>query len=61
MQGRRRSHVRLSNHRASKAIDILPTSCEDVDYEAGKIRFKNGRTVTADLIIGADGIRVCES
>ncbi|KAF9788258.1 salicylate hydroxylase [Thelephora terrestris] len=32
-------------------------SCESVDYEAGVITFTNGRTVTADLIVGADGIR----
>lgn len=39
----------------------FPTSCEKVDYETGTITFNNGRTVTADLIIGADGIRVCAS
>lgn len=34
------------------------TSCENVDYEAGTVTFKNGRAVSADLIVGADGIRV---
>lgn len=60
MQGRGRSHVRLLNHRTHEAVNI-PTSCEKVDYETGTITFKNGHTATADLIIGADGIRVCES
>ena len=36
----------------------IPTSCESVDYETGTITFKNGQVVTADLIVGADGIRV---
>ncbi|KAJ3992256.1 salicylate hydroxylase [Lentinula boryana] len=31
--------------------------CESVDPEAGTVTFKNGVTVKADLIIGADGIR----
>ncbi|KAJ7265854.1 salicylate hydroxylase [Mycena haematopus] len=31
--------------------------CDTVDAEAGTVTFKNGTTVTADLIIGADGIR----
>ncbi|KAK7471025.1 hypothetical protein VKT23_002440 [Stygiomarasmius scandens] len=31
--------------------------CESVDYEKGMVTFKNGVTVHADLIIGADGIR----
>ncbi|KAF9652566.1 salicylate hydroxylase [Thelephora ganbajun] len=31
--------------------------CENVDYETGTVTFKNGRTVTADVIVGADGIR----
>ncbi|KAF7354941.1 Salicylate hydroxylase [Mycena sanguinolenta] len=31
--------------------------CEKVDAEAGIVTFKNGVTVSADLIIGADGIR----
>lgn len=35
------------NHRA-KAIDC----------EAGKVTFENGVTIEADMIIGADGIRV---
>jgi len=33
-------------------------SCESVDYEKGIVAFKNGVTIHADLIIGADGIRV---
>ena len=52
--------MRLLNHRTHEAVNI-PTSCEKVDYETGTITFKNGHTATADLIIGADGIRVCES
>ncbi|KAF8911886.1 salicylate hydroxylase [Mucidula mucida] len=31
--------------------------CESVDYEKGTVTFTNGRTISADLIIGADGIR----
>ncbi|KAJ3922680.1 salicylate hydroxylase [Lentinula edodes] len=31
--------------------------CETVDSEAGTVTFKNGVTVKADIIIGADGIR----
>lgn len=30
----------------------------EIDVEAGKITFENGKTVTVDLIIGADGVRV---
>lgn len=30
----------------------------DVDFEKGTIRFENGNTAAADLIIAADGIRV---
>lgn len=30
----------------------------DVDCENGRVTFENGNTITADLIIGADGIRV---
>ena len=36
----------------------MDASCEKVDYETGAVTFENGRTVTVDLIIGADGIRV---
>lgn len=35
-----------------------PFSCHSVDAEAGTVTFQNGVTVKADLIIGADGIRV---
>ena len=35
-----------------------PASCESVDCETGTVIFKNGRVVTADIIVGADGIRV---
>ncbi|KAF8884605.1 hypothetical protein BD779DRAFT_766113 [Infundibulicybe gibba] len=31
--------------------------CESVDYRAGRIKFRNGQQVEADMIIGADGIR----
>ena len=40
-----------------KGADIS-TSCESIDYETGTVTFKNGKVVTADLIVGADGIRV---
>lgn len=33
-------------------------SCESVDYDTGTITFRGGAKVSADLIIGADGIRV---
>jgi len=36
---------------------IVDHNCESIDYEAGAITFTNGRTVAADLIVGADGIR----
>ena len=49
--------MRLPTRRIHKDADI-PTSCESVDYETGTITFKNGQVVTADLIVGADGIRV---
>ena len=32
--------------------------CDDVDVEAGTVKFRNGKEVKADIIIGADGIRV---
>lgn len=31
--------------------------CEDVNPESGEIRFRNGQSVRADLVIGSDGIR----
>ncbi|KAL1658529.1 hypothetical protein GGF50DRAFT_108483 [Schizophyllum commune] len=31
--------------------------CDDVDVEAGIAKFRNGKEVKADIIIGADGIR----
>ena len=34
------------------------TSCESIDYEKGTVTFNNGLTITADIIVGADGIRV---
>ncbi|KAF9641810.1 hypothetical protein BDM02DRAFT_3273686 [Thelephora ganbajun] len=36
---------------------IIDHICETVDHETGTLTFKNGRTVTADVIVGADGIR----
>ncbi|KAJ7667598.1 hypothetical protein DFH06DRAFT_1182999 [Mycena polygramma] len=36
---------------------LIDHICESVDAEAGTVTFKNGVTVSADLIIGADGIR----
>lgn len=36
----------------------IPTSCESIDHETGTVTFRNGRVVGADLIVGADGIRV---
>jgi salicylate hydroxylase len=32
--------------------------CESVDVEKSEVTFRNGRTIKADIIIGADGIRV---
>lgn len=32
--------------------------CDQVDSEAGTVTFKNGEQVKADMVIGADGIRV---
>ncbi|KAJ7783412.1 hypothetical protein B0H14DRAFT_316253 [Mycena olivaceomarginata] len=40
-----------------KMADISP-SCDTVDAEAATVRFQDGATVTADLIIGADGIHI---
>ena len=36
----------------------MDARCEKVNYETGTVTFENGRTVTVDLIVGADGIRV---
>ncbi|CAK5275813.1 unnamed protein product [Mycena citricolor] len=36
---------------------VVDHVCESVDPEAGTVTFKNGVTVSADLIIGSDGIR----
>ncbi|CAK5262676.1 unnamed protein product [Mycena citricolor] len=36
---------------------VVDHVCETVDPEAGTVTFKNGVTVSADLIIGSDGIR----
>lgn len=30
----------------------------EIDAEAGTITFENGKTITVDLIVGADGVRV---
>lgn len=45
-------------HHCVWLILLLESSCETVDSEAGTVTFKNGVTVKADIIIGADGIRV---
>jgi 2-polyprenyl-6-methoxyphenol hydroxylase-like FAD-dependent oxidoreductase len=59
MQARYRSYVRLSACRVAKSTYTYnSTSCEGVDYETGTVTFENGRVVSADLIVGADGIRV---
>lgn len=29
-----------------------------IDCEAGTVTFENGKTITADLIVGADGVSV---
>lgn len=34
---------------------------EDVDAEAGWVKFTNGKEIVADLIVGSDGIRVIDS
>jgi hypothetical protein len=39
----------------SVVVDHIAT---DLDYDAGQVTFQNGVVITADLIIGADGIRV---
>lgn len=38
----------------SVVVDHIATSC---DPEAGTVTFENGETITADLIVGGDGIR----
>jgi len=40
------------------ATVVVDHICKKVDYEAGTVEFENGVTVKADMIIGADGIRV---
>ena len=51
--------MRLSTFRVSKDTHTYTsTSCESVDYETGTVTFQNGRVVSVDLIVGADGIRV---
>lgn len=39
----------------SVVVDHIAKEC---DPEAGTVTFENGVTISADLIIGADGIRV---
>lgn len=39
----------------SVVVDHIARS---VDYERGTVTFENGVTIEADLIVGADGIRV---
>ena len=59
MQARHRSYVKPSTNRVAKGAHTHTlTSCESVDYETGTVTFKNGQVVSADLIVGADGIRV---
>lgn len=36
---------------------VIDHICETVDSKAGTVTFRNGKTIKADLIIGADGIR----
>jgi len=59
MRGHHRSYVRLSTCCIVKDAHIyISASCENIDYETGTVTFKNGRVVSADLIVGADGIRM---
>jgi salicylate hydroxylase len=37
---------------------VVDHVCKSVDYENGEVTFTNGKTIRADLIVGADGIRV---
>ncbi|KAH8828321.1 salicylate hydroxylase [Flagelloscypha sp. PMI_526] len=36
---------------------VVDHVCKSVDYENGEVTFTNGKTIRADLIVGADGIR----
>ena len=40
---------------------IIDHVCKSVDYENGTVTFVNGATAKGDLIIGSDGIRVCDT
>ena len=57
MQVRRKSHVRPFTCCLCQCTEFR-ISCQSVDHEAGTIAFTNGRTVVADLIVGADGVKV---
>ena len=40
------------------ALCLQKGSCDTVDLETNTVKFLNGTSMTADLIVGADGIRV---
>lgn len=37
---------------------VVNHRAKTIDCEAGKVTFEDGTTIEADLIVGADGIRV---
>ncbi|KAK0453209.1 salicylate hydroxylase [Armillaria borealis] len=43
--------------KGTPATVVIDHICQSVDSEKGTVTFTNGRTISADLIIGADGIR----
>ncbi|KAK0498378.1 salicylate hydroxylase [Armillaria luteobubalina] len=43
--------------KGTPATVVIDHICQSVDPEKGTVTFTNGRTISADLIIGADGIR----
>ncbi|SJL01565.1 related to salicylate 1-monooxygenase [Armillaria ostoyae] len=43
--------------KGTPATVVIDHICQSVDPEKGAVTFTNGRTISADLIIGADGIR----
>ncbi|KAG7445926.1 salicylate hydroxylase [Guyanagaster necrorhizus] len=46
-----------SEGKGTPATVVIDHICQSVDPEKGTVTFTNGRTISADLIIGADGIR----
>lgn len=48
-----------SQEGAGTPVKFVPfAKCAEIDCDAGVVTFEDGRTITADLIVGADGVSV---